>query len=78
MIEASESLEFERAAVLRDQLQAIEKVNEGQKVLNLTSENLDIIAAATGPRQAWVEVFFIRQGKLLSSFWSRSHLCSKT
>lgn len=65
MIDASETLEFERAAALRDQLQAIEKVNEGQKVLHLTSENLDIIAAATGPRQAWVEVFFIRQGKLV-------------
>jgi excinuclease ABC subunit C len=65
MVEAAESLEFERAAALRDQLKAIEKVHEGQKVLHLTSENLDVIAAAPGMRDAWVEVFFIRQGKLI-------------
>ena len=65
MLEAADSLEFERAAVLRDQLAAIEKVHEGQKVLHLTSENMDIVAAASGGREAWVEVFFIRQGKLI-------------
>ncbi len=65
MEEAAEELEFERAAVLRDQLRAIEKVHEGQKVLHLTSENLDVVAAAASIREAWVEVFFIRQGKLI-------------
>ena len=65
MLDAADSLEFEKAAVLRDQLTAIEKVNEGQKVLHLTSENADVIATAPGPREAWVEVFFIRQGKLI-------------
>ena len=65
MLDAAESLEFEKAAVLRDQLTAIEKVNEGQKVLHLTSENVDVIATAPGSREAWVEVFFIRQGKLI-------------
>ena len=65
MEEASEELEFERAAALRDLIQAIEKVHEGQKVLHLTSENVDIIAAAQGKRESWVEVFFIRQGKLI-------------
>ncbi len=65
MLAAAEELEFEKAAVLRDQLTAIEKVHEGQKVLHLTSENVDVIAAAPGSREAWVEVFFIRQGKLI-------------
>ena len=65
MLEAADSLEFEKAAVLRDQLTAIEKVHEGQKVLHLTSENADVIATAPGLREAWVEVFFIRQGKLI-------------
>ena len=65
MEKASEELEFERAAALRDQIQAIEKVHEGQKVLHLTSENVDIIAAAQGKRESWVEVFFIRKGKLI-------------
>ena len=65
MQEAAESLEFERAAVLRDQLKAIDKVHEGQKVLHLSSEHLDVIAVEAGAREAWVEVFFIRQGKLI-------------
>ena len=65
MEEAADGLEFERAAVLRDQLRAIEKVNEGQKVLNLSSENLDVIALAPSESEAWVEVFFIRHGKLI-------------
>ena len=65
MEEAAESLEFERAAVLRDQLRAIERVHEGQRVLNLSSENLDVIALAPSEREAWVEVFFVRSGKLI-------------
>ena len=65
MERAAESLEFEQAAVLRDQLRAIESVHEGQKVLHLTSENLDVIAAASGRREAWVEVFFVRRGTLI-------------
>ena len=64
MEEAAESLEFERAAALRDQMAAIEKMHEGQKVLHLSNENADTIALAQKGRDAWVEVFFIRQGKL--------------
>ncbi len=65
MEEAAENLEFERAAALRDQMTAIEKVHEGQKVLHLSNENADVIALAQKSRDAWVEVFFIRQGKLV-------------
>ena len=65
MIQAAETLEFEKAAALRDQIVAIERVHEGQKVLHLTSENVDVIALAQEGRDAWVEVFFIRQGKLV-------------
>ena len=65
MYEAAEALEFERAAALRDQLRAIERVNEGQKVLHLTNENMDVLAVAPGLAEAMVEVFFVRQGKLV-------------
>ena len=65
MLDASKQLEFEKAAALRDQVQAIEKVHEGQKVLHLSSETLDLIALSTDVGEAWVEVFFIRQGKLV-------------
>ena len=65
MEEAAEGLEFERAAALRDQMTAIEKMHEGQKVLHLSNENADVIALAQKGRDAWAEVFFIRQGKLV-------------
>ena len=65
MMQAAEELEFERAAALRDQVRAIGRVHERQKVLSLTSGHMDVIATAPGAREAWVEVFFIRQGKLI-------------
>ena len=65
MLEASDNLEFERAGALRDRLKAIEKVYEGQNVVELGSEELDVIGAAYGGEEAWVEIFFIRQGKLI-------------
>ena len=65
MLEASDNLEFERAGALRDRLTAIEKVYEGQNVVGLGREDLDVIGAAYGGEEAWVEIFFIRQGKLI-------------
>ncbi len=65
MLNASDELEFERAAALRDRLRAIEKVYEGQKVVGLGREDLDAIAVAYGSNEAWVEAFFIRHGNLV-------------
>ncbi len=62
---AAEAWEFERASRLRDQLRAIERVTEGQKVVSLTGEDQDVIAMARGGDEAWVEVFFVRGGKLI-------------
>ncbi|MCH7907017.1 MAG: excinuclease ABC subunit UvrC, partial [Chloroflexi bacterium] len=65
MLAASDALEFERAGALRDQLRAIERVYEGQKVLSMSGENLDVIAIASDRDEAWVEVFFVRRGNLI-------------
>ena len=66
MGETAEALEFERAAVLRDQIRSIQKVIEEQriKVASNANQDMDIIAMAQGQDEAWVEAFFIRQGKL--------------
>ena len=61
----AEELHFEKAAALRDQVNAIEKVNEGQKVLTMKSDNMDIIGCSQISSEAWAEIFFIRQGKLI-------------
>ncbi len=67
LTDAAEDLNFERAAVLRDQLQAIQKVSEEQdlKVASLVSEDSDVIAVEIGESEAWVEIFFVRTGKLI-------------
>ena len=64
MEQAAGELKFERATILRDQIKAIERVAEEQKAVSLKREDQDIIALASGEDEAWVEVFFIRQGKL--------------
>ena len=67
MGEASATLEFERAAVLRDQIRNIQRVIEEQriKVASSNGHDLDAIAMAEGQDEARVEIFFIRQGKLI-------------
>ena len=65
MEESAENLEFEKAAILRDQITAIEKVHEGQKVLTLKTDDVDVIGSSSWSKEAWMEIFFIRKGKLI-------------
>jgi excinuclease ABC subunit C len=62
---ASDQLQFERAAALRDQVNAIEKVVEKQKVISADYIDSDVIAMARSNGEACVQVFFIRNGKLI-------------
>ena len=64
MESAADNLEFERAAALRDQVRAIERVGESQKVASHSRADQDIVAMAATGSEAWVEVFFIRNGNL--------------
>lgn len=64
MEEASAKLEFERAARLRDQMRALERVVERQKVVSTSGEDQDVIGMARNDATACVQVFFIRDGKL--------------
>ena len=65
MEEASENLDFERAAQLRDQIKAIDQIVEKQKVVNANTVDEDVIAFARSETDACVQVFFIRSGKLV-------------
>ncbi len=62
---ASDALQFERAAILRDQVRAIERVNEQQTVDSGGLEDQDVLGMAGSGGETWVEVFFIRRGKLI-------------
>ena len=63
---ASEELRFEQAAAIRDQLKAIETVIERQKVVFPNDYvDSDVIAMARSEREACMQIFFIRAGKLI-------------
>ncbi len=65
MDRASTAMAYERAAALRDQLQAIDKVVEGQKIVSQERIDSDVIAFARDEDSACVQVFFVRHGKLI-------------
>ena len=62
---SSETMNYEKAAAIRDQILAIEKVVEKQKVVSSKDMDSDVIALARSNGQACVQVFFIRSGKLI-------------
>ncbi|NMA94463.1 MAG: excinuclease ABC subunit UvrC [Clostridiales bacterium] len=65
---ASNALEFEKAASIRDKIMAVEKVLESQKII-WTDDMIDrdVIAFAKGKSNIIAQTFFIRQGKLNGS-----------
>jgi excinuclease ABC subunit C len=65
MDQAAEELRFEQAAILRDRMQAIERVVERQKVISTEQMDSDVIAMARSNGEACVQIFFIRSGKLI-------------
>lgn len=65
MEEASMNLDFEKAASLRDKLLAIEKINEKQKIISVNFENEDFIAISQDEKDSCVQIFFLRDGKIL-------------
>ena len=65
MKDASSRMAFEEAAVYRDQLESIRRVTERQKITSEEKEDRDILALARTGDEAVMQVFFIRDGKLL-------------
>jgi len=65
MEQAAEELRFERAGAIRDQIQAIERVVEKQKVISNAQMDSDVIAMARADGEACVQIFFIRGGKMI-------------
>lgn len=63
--QSAERMEFERAAYYRDQLQALDRITEHQKVVSTDLVDQDVIAFAQDDGTACVQVFFVRGGKLL-------------
>ena len=65
MLAAAENMEFEEAAKYRDLLNSVKQVSQKQKITNSVGEDKDVIALYQDEAEAVVQVFFIRDGKLI-------------
>ena len=65
MQESAEKMDYEKAATIRDRIQAIERVSEKQKVSNITENNIDVIGIAKSELQVCIEIFFVRGSKMV-------------
>lgn len=65
MREAAERLDFEGAARHRDRLLAVEKIADRQRVVTRSRDDEDLIAYARAGREVFVEIAYIRQGKMV-------------
>jgi excinuclease ABC subunit C len=63
---AAEALDFERAASLRDQIASVERVIERQKITSPRAADQDVIALAQDETEACVQIFHVRQGKVVA------------
>lgn len=65
MMSAAENQEYEEAAYLRDQKNAIERISQKQKVSNITENDIDVIGLAKNNLSVCVEIFFVRKSKMI-------------
>jgi len=65
MTAAAQKLDFETAAMFRDQIRAVQTVTEQQKIVSVARQDQDVIAFARDNGQACVQIFFIRGGKII-------------
>ena len=62
---ASDDLEFERAARLRDRIAAAQKAAEAQQMVSERPEDLDVIGVAEDELEAAVQIFHVRRGRVV-------------
>ncbi len=65
MQQSAQALQFEQAAKIRDQIEAVSHVMERQKVISINFENQDVIATARKGAQINLQIFFVRNGILM-------------
>lgn len=64
MYEASENMEFEKAAILRDKLISVKSISEKQKMSNTVLGDCDVAAFVRAHNEGLAQMFFIRGGKM--------------
>ena len=65
MAQAAEAMEFEKAAMYRDQLKAVAVIQEQQNIVNTDGGDMDVIGLARQAGQTCVQIYTVRMGKLM-------------
>ena len=65
ILEFADRQEYEKAAVLRDKKNAIERISEKQKVSNINERAIDVIGIAKNEISICIEIFFVRNSKMI-------------
>lgn len=65
MEEASNEMNYEQAAYLRDKIIAIENISKRQKVSNIGENDIDVIGLARNDFEVCIEIFFVRKNKMI-------------
>lgn len=65
MQDASKNLEYEKAALYRDELLAVQSISQKQKVSNLSENDIDVIGIARSEQEICIEIFYIRGSKMI-------------
>lgn len=65
MKQASKNLEFEKAGIYRDQLNSLNTLLEKQKIVTTNFIDQDVIAMARGIEEVCIQIFFVRNGKII-------------
>lgn len=65
MNEASSKMDYERAAEIRDQINAIERISQKQKVSNISENDIDVIGLYKNEYEICIEIFYVRNSKMV-------------
>ncbi len=65
MKEASLKMDYEKAAELRDQINAIDRISQRQKVSNISEHDIDVIGLYKDEYEICIEIFYIRNSKMV-------------
>ena len=62
---ASKNMEYEKAAELRDQINAVERISQKQKVSNISENDIDVIGLYRDEYEICIEIFYVRNSKMV-------------
>ncbi len=65
MNEASSKMDYERAAEIRDEINAIERISQKQKVSNISENDIDVIGLYKNEYEICIEIFYVRNSKMV-------------